>query len=711
MTRRKIIASVLFLTSLVFILITPRGIIAGGLQEKIQQKIGSKQNIQYNLMDESQGESSYIQQSDYKEQRTGRQDIEGSSSPRSNINEVSVSRTPAPAESRVISSYAIYRSNYKAEIEEDVVTVNGSVLFEVFRKGWTQIPLVRSNVGLIDVSVNRGASFVTMQGNRYFLMVDKPGRYTLDIEFLLKASRERENGPGNFNLELIPAPISQFEFTMPEEEVDIFVDPSIKVEVKKEPKKTVAWAVMPNTERITVRWTKALPKETITPVKLEPKVYADTSTYASIGEGLIRCQSSINYSILQSEVPSFRLAFPEDVGILEVRGRDLRDWKVSKEAGVQYLEVYLNFGVKGNYTLNIIFERNVGTGSIVAQIPTVRIMGAERETGYFGIAAATNVELAVNKVENATSIDVKELPSTIWGSGASPILLAFKYLNHPFSIAIDVTKHEELPVLVAAIDSADYVSLDTKEGKSLTKAVYQVRNNVKQFIHLVLPKSATLWSALVSGKPVKPAKDKTGSILIPLEKSQLQGETLTQFPVEIVYLDKTAKMGMLGSLRLNLPQTDIPTSSLNWSVYLPLDYLYFNFGGDVQQAKERGDLMGLFGVQTRQVQMMDKVSREEMRQQEKNYIGEQFAAPTQIFYKELESAQMKGALPIKIDIPQRGRIYRFNKLLVTEKESPWLSVTFAYAFRQLYGFFWLAVIILSVFVVAKKIFKKRTAVG
>jgi hypothetical protein len=702
MVRLKAVIRILFFTGLAFVLLNPTLIIAGGLQEKIQQKLESPKNIQYNLMDEQIQYEPYFseQGGNYEGVPTGSQETR---TRRPGTNVARQAAMVAPAEQRVISSYAIYRSNYKAEIEEDVVTVNGNVLFEVFRKGWTQIPLVRSDVGLIDVSVNRGASFVTLQGNRYFLMVDRPGRYTLEIEFLLKASRERENGPGNFNLELIPAPISQFEFTMPEPEVDIFVNPSIKVEVKKEPKKTIAWAVMPNTARINVRWTKALPKETITPVQLEPKVYADTATYASIGEGLIRCQTSVNYSILQSEVPSFRLALPEDVGILEVRGKDLRDWKVVTEKGVQYLDVYLNFGVKGNYNLNILFERNVGTGSIVAQIPTVRAMGAERETGYFGIAAATNVELAVNKVENATSIDVKELPSAIWGSTASPILLAFKYLNHPVSIAIDVTKHEELPVLVAAIDSADYISLDTKEGKLLTKAVYQVRNNVKQFIHLVLPKDANLWSVFVAGKPVKPAKDKTGNILIPLEKSQLQGETLTQFPVEIVYLDKSVKMGMLGNLKLSLPRTDIPVSTLNWMVYLPLDYLYFNFGGDVQHITEGTTLGGVFG---RGLQMAEEYSVQ--KRADKWSAGRQLDS-AQVFYKELESAKVKGALPIKVDIPRQGRVYRFNKLLVTEKESPWLSATFIYSFRKLHGIFWLIVVILLGLLVVKKIFKKGPA--
>ena len=70
---------------------------------------------------------------------------------------------------------------------------------------------------------------------------------------------------------------------------------------------------MPNTQQLTVRWTKALPKETITAVQLEPKVYVDTTTSASFGEGVIRCTTTFNYSILQSEISNMRIVFPKNV--------------------------------------------------------------------------------------------------------------------------------------------------------------------------------------------------------------------------------------------------------------------------------------------------------------------------------------------------------------------------------------------------------------
>jgi len=118
------------------------------------------------------------------------------------------------------------------------------------------------------------------------------------------------------------------------------------------------------------------------------RIYVDTTTYAAIGEGVVRSTTNFSYSILQSEVPNFRIAFPEDISILDVRGNDLRDWKTTTDKGMQYLDVYLNFGVKGNYILNVSYERKIDEGSTVVQIPAVQATGVEREKGYFGLGQA-----------------------------------------------------------------------------------------------------------------------------------------------------------------------------------------------------------------------------------------------------------------------------------------------------------------------------------
>jgi hypothetical protein len=651
------------------------------LREKLEKKINESNNIQFQR--NTPRYQAATTRSEEALQRTGRQP---SQQPMRQSQQL---KSDQGYNNPIFSDYAVYQTSYKAELEDNVVTVEGRATFEVFNEGWTQIPLISTDVGLIDVSVNKGVAYVTMRGNKYYLMTDEAGRYRLDFEFLIKAHRERENGPGNFRFDVIPAPISQYEFIMRESGVQIFVEPAIRVEVEDRGNYTVAWAVMPNTHNIKTRWTKALPKEKIAPVKLEPKIYAKTATYASVGEGIVRCQSQVNLSILQAETTNFRILLSKDASLLDVTGKDIRDWKVTKEDGNQYLDVYLNFGVKGNYVLDIAYEKNIGQGSVVANMPQVKVMGVERENGHLGIASKTNVELEVNTLKNATLIDTKELPASIWRSSSSPILLAFKYLNHPFDVTIDVTRHEELPVLISAIDSAEYTTVHTEEGKALTSVTYRIRNNVKQFLRIGLPEKATLWSAFVAGKPVKPAQDTEDTILIPLEKSQRQGESLTHFPVEIVYLDQSVKVGKIGSIDLRLPKTDIPVSELLWTVYMPEDYVYYGFKGDVKPTKYfrhryQSHVAGrLAGNQRAARQEMDQIATT----QYEPYYLEQKASQIRKKFQSYQSTtvQQAGAMPIRVNIPKRGRILRFTKLLVTDNESPHVTVKYLKAYRKVTG--------------------------
>ncbi len=580
-----------------------------------------------------------------------------------------------------VQNFIVYTVSYTGEVEENVVTVKGEVVFEVFQgmiARPVEIPLVNNQVGLIDVQVNRGKSFVMSKGNKYYLVIDKPGRYTLNMEYLLKAKREREHGPGSFRIDVMPAPISQFEFMIPEEDVQVFIEPAIKVETKNEKGLTTAWAVMPNTNAIDVRWTKALPKETIEAVELPPKLYAETWTFASIGGGVVQCQSRIQFSILQAEVSNLRVALPEDVSVLAVNSQELRDWKVSKKDNVQYLDVFLNFATKGTHVLDVTYERNVDEGQQVVNMPWLRALNVERENGFYGIAASTNLEIEVGSSERVTKIDSKQLPQYIWQQASMPILLAFKYLNHPIAIDIEMTRHEEIPVLVAAIDAAYPETLVTKDGRLLTKLVFQVRNNVKQYLRIKLPETAKVWSSFVNGQPVKPAKDKEGNVLISLKKSQHGGDNVTQFPVEVVYLDEGKALKGAGGLKLQLPAVDLPVNQLTWKVYMPDDFIFFGVKSD-------GDVQAPYGAGVGQFRFGQRALQGRIRHAA-DYMGDQYA-PQQVMMEKKAVSQeassfvdsiqgTQGLLPIKVDLPIRGNGYTVSKLLVVEGDQPWMSVKY-----------------------------------
>jgi hypothetical protein len=100
------------------------------------------------------------------------------------------------------------------------------------------------------------------------------------------------------------------------------------------------------------------------------------------------------------------------------------------------------------------------------------------------------------------------------------------------------------------------------------QARYAVRNNQRNFVKITLPTGATVWSASLSGKPVRPGQSPDGSLLLPLEKSR-GGEDAPAFPVEIFYLVKATAWQDKGHERVTLPALDLPISRTGMLLYYP----------------------------------------------------------------------------------------------------------------------------------------------
>jgi len=83
-----------------------------------------------------------------------------------------------------------------------------------------------------------------------------------------------------------------------------------------------------------------------------------------------------------------------------------------------------------------------------------------------------------------------------------------------------------------------------------------------------LPTGATLWSASLAGKAVRPGQSPDGSLLLPLDKARA-GEDAPEFPVEIVYLTRGTAWNDKGQFKLALPALDLPVSRTGLLVYHP----------------------------------------------------------------------------------------------------------------------------------------------
>ncbi len=569
-------------------------------------------------------------------------------------------------------SYAIEKASYVCTVDEKAEKAHIDAVFsvKVLDEGWTTVSLLMGGVAIEDFTITgaKDVSLVQSWGR-----VDALARGPSSFEVRLSMTRpiDSDHGTKNLWVEGPQAVSGRLECTIAAKGIEIKVDPGI-VEEKLEQDGTVkVKASLVSGGSFALKWWEEVQIPDAEKKDLPVKMYGDVNTLLRIGEGLMRGVSSIDYSILQSGVEELRILVPEDISVTDVKGSDLAEWEVRDEDGARVLHAFLSYKVKNYTSLSVSYDKSMGKASAVVQAPCMTLVGVERETGTFGVEVLTNVEVKVESMSGLTQVDSSELTSSVMWSAEHPILLGFKYIKHPFDLVLDVKKHEDVPILVATVDVADFTTLHTNDGKQLTRVLLSMRNNMKQFLKIELPEGSEVWSTHVSDKPVKPGKDDEGRILVPLEKSNSGGSSMQGFLVEIVYLTKVKALGVKGTGHVELCTFDLPITHLQWSLYLPDRYRYKKFEGNVDEWE--GEFTPLPQAAARDA--YDIIQKKQLEPQANVY--EMNIDMDQAMAQSIGSVQSmtKGVLPVKLSVPQQGKLSRFVKLIVIDEAA---EITFKY---------------------------------
>jgi len=585
--------------------------------------------------------------------------------------------------------YIISSADYDAKVSNGVLSGDIDLDIRVISEGYVIIPLFDNDIPLDSPRLDRKIAPIVPRNNKHTLVLQGPGEFNFTTGFV----KEMAEHVTNFQINIPKTSSGKFTIRIPGKNLDIKLNPASISNTYTSGNNTVCEAYLSSTDYLFCEWVQAIPEKE--KEELEPLYYSEIRTLFSVGEGIIKGSTELVYNVIQGQVDALRFAVPGDVRILDVNGGNLRDWKMEESGKDKEITVYLKFPAEGNINLNCSFEKNMKAVSAQVKLPILASMGAEREKGYIGIQAITNVEinLVEDALKTATRIDRSELPRNLWHRANHPIVLAFKYLETPYSIVLDVEKHQDLPVKVATADNAEFVALLTRDGNYIVRGTYNVRNNLKQFMAMQFPEDAELWSLFVNGNPAKPGKGEDNTVLIPMEKSS-ESENSKAFPVEIIYFLKNKRFKSFGSRKVELPRVDIPVSVINLSLYLPYGYDYTGFGGNMEEGwsysgyhKSEGIAAGSAApAPARKSRQMDEMLQSQVA------MEAEMEEAVQTF-----SSTEKGVFPVRISVPQIGNLHRFQKLIVPEDEdAPFPHVKVRYAKREIKRFLVFVVVLLSI---------------
>ena len=448
------------------------------------------------------------------------------------------------------------RIDYDLRIEGVVASGRANLTVDVLKDGWVRVPIPQ---GLLVRDAKLGAEPVSLvptpgRNPQLSAVLSKKGRSVLmlDVAFTIASA----GGEERLSLPSGAAGVTRAAIAFTPQDVDVKVTGGYLSE-----KSTAGWlAYARGSEPLTFAWRKKIEERR---VELPPRWKGSLVQLYGLGEDSSSLNAEVEIEMIQGAASQINIEVPSTLTINQVPGANVADWDVK---GGQLVVDFLD-PVEKSTKFAITGEARLAREGTIP-IPLLRIMDTERETGGVAVEVLGAGEIKEAKTQGLEPAEAAEL-GTMVVNRQSPSLASYRYrTGSARSLSLNVARYAQQAVLTANIEEARYRVLMTADGKALIQARYAVRNNQRNFVGVTLPAGASVWSASLAGRPVRPGQGPAGNLLFPLAKGRA-GDEAPPFAIEILYSVDEAAWSTKGRTTLALPVLDLPVSRTGLVLYYP----------------------------------------------------------------------------------------------------------------------------------------------
>jgi hypothetical protein len=435
-------------------------------------------------------------------------------------------------------------------VDTDAVAGRALLTVDVLREGWVKVP-IPAGLMVRDARLD-GQPVPLVEGPPAHVLLNRAGRVILALEISLPLASAA--GAESIALPPSPAALSRATLTLPRGGVELTVTGGF-ISERSESAAESKWTALGRTNQpLAFSWKRKVDdRRAEQPLRIRARV----ASVVGLGEEVSSFSSSVRVEVQQGIAREVSLTVPAGLVINQVNGPTVADWDVTGGA----LRVRLLDPVATEVSFVIVGETRLpGDGEIT--VPLLRVPAAERETGGVAVSVLGAGEIEKHQARGLEPADVSELAEVVAGR-ESPSMVAFRL--RPMagadarSLHVAVKRYTPQAVLIANVEEARYRALAAEDGLFLVEARYAIRNNQRSFLKVTLPPRATMWSASVAGRPVRPGVAGGQAVLLALEKGRA-GEDAPAFVVQITYLQQVDVWTDKSQARLELPALDLPIS-------------------------------------------------------------------------------------------------------------------------------------------------------
>jgi hypothetical protein len=460
---------------------------------------------------------------------------------------------PSPPPSLLDVAAVLTRVDYDLRVAGDAAAGRARLHVDVLREGWVRVP---APVGLLVREARMdGRPVPLLDGDARsptpHALLSRPGRAVLDLEVVLPVASA--SGTESITVPQSTAAVTQVTLALPRQGVALEAVGGLVLEsVPGEVSRFVAHG------RSAVPWVlswrrKVDDQRASVPLRLR----ADVTQLVGLSEESAQVTAQVELEAVQGQADRVRLVLPAGLAVNQVTGSLVADWEATPGAlSVRFLEP-----LRDRTSLVVAGEARCPRDGRV-EAPLLRVAGAERETGGVALEVLGAGEIRRQDTRGLEPAEPGDLGGPVAGRD-SPSLVAYRFRPQDAQAArgltIELVRYTPEAILVANVDEAHYRVLLSEEGKALVQGRYAVRNNQRAFLAVTLPPGATLWSARVAGRAIRPGSGTDGTLLLPLQKGRA-GEEAPAFAIEIAYFTRAATWTARGQQQLLLPGLDLPVS-------------------------------------------------------------------------------------------------------------------------------------------------------
>src|SRR5688500_15531480 len=428
---------------------------------------------------------------------------------------------------------------------------------DVLRDGWVKVP-IPAGLMVRDARLE-GQPVPLIEGPPAHVMLSRQGRAVLSLDISLPLASAA--GSESISLPASAAPLSRAVLILPRGGIDLTVTGGF-ISERSESATESRWVALGRANQpLGFSWKRKVDDRR---AELPLRFRARVASVIGLGEEVSTISAVIRVEVQQGAAREVTVAVPPGVVVNQVNGATVADW----ETASGLLRVRLLDPVITEVSFVVQAEIRLPADGEVS-VPIVRVPAAERETGGVAISVLGAGEIEGHHMRGLEPADVADLADVMAGR-ESPSTVAFRLRplagNDSRSLNVAVKRYTPQAVLVANVEEARYRMLAAEDGLCLVEAHYAVRNNQRSFLKITLPPRATIWSASVAGKPVRPGVAEGDAVLLALEKGRA-GEDAPTFVVRVTYLQTAERWVDKGEVRLPLPALDLPISRTGVEVH------------------------------------------------------------------------------------------------------------------------------------------------